>query len=245
MTQPTDITQTARRPRKRVLAGVFAAIAVTAGGVAGQMTNSAEASVPTDTAARFLEMQSVNELDTVSFHDIEMSTAKKTVVDAALQDAAEQQCLAEGIYFEARSESVAGQKAVAEVIKNRVESRFYPSTICGVVYQGSQRALSEGKVNCQFRFACDGSMDRWTPTGIAWERAQHLAAISLADGFAPITNEATHYHANYVRPGWSRRLKRTKRVGVHTFYQDLPFRRLSHQRKLAAAKATPSVSAAP
>ena len=227
----------AARPRKRMIAAAATAVSVALGGAVLPTAGIADAELPSisEQAARYVGMQGVNELSAVTFQDTEFSAVKSAAVDSMLQDAAEQQCLAEGIYFEARSESVAGQKAVAEVIKNRVESRFYPSTICGVVYQGAQRALDAGKVNCQFSFACDGSMDRWTPTGIAWERAQHLAAISLADGFEPITNEATHYHANYVRPGWSRKLKRTKRVGIHTFYQDLPFRRLSHQRKLAAA----------
>ena len=234
-------TQPAARPRKRMIAAAATAVSVALGGAVLPTTSVADAELPSisEQAARYVGMQDVNELSAnvfpTTFEDTEFSAVKSAAVDSMLQNAAEQQCLAEGIYFEARSESVAGQKAVAEVIKNRVESRFYPSTICGVVYQGAQAALDAGKVNCQFSFACDGSMDRWTPTGIAWERAQHLAAISLADGFEPITNEATHYHANYVRPGWSRKLKRTKRVGIHTFYQDLPFRRLSHQRKLAAA----------
>ena len=237
MADQTDATIQERRVRKRVLAAAVAAVSVALGGAVLPTTHAEDASLPSisDQAARYVSEQSVNEVLAATFQDAEFSAVKSAAVEEMLQDAAEQQCLAEGIYFEARSESVAGQKAVAEVIKNRVESRFYPSTICGVVYQGAQRALDAGKVNCQFSFACDGSMDRWTPTGIAWERAQHLAAISLADGFEPITNEATHYHANYVRPGWSRKLKRTKRVGIHTFYQDLPFRRLSHQRKLAAS----------
>ena len=230
-------TTPAARPRKRMMAAAVAAVSIALGGAVLPTADTADADLPSisEQAARYHSVQEINGLSTTAFQDTEFSAVKSAAVEDMLQDAAEQQCLAEGIYFEARSESVAGQKAVAEVIKNRVESRFYPSTICGVVYQGAQRALDAGKVNCQFSFACDGSMDRWTPTGIAWERAQHLAAISLADGFEPITNEATHYHANYVRPGWSRKLKRTKRVGIHTFYQDLPFRRLSHQRKLAAA----------
>jgi hypothetical protein len=63
-----------------------------------------------------------------------------------------ERCLANAIYFEARSEPVRGQMAVAQVVLNRAFSGFYPNDICGVVYQNASRHLA-----CQFTFACDGA----------------------------------------------------------------------------------------
>jgi len=62
------------------------------------------------------------------------------------------QCLAEAVYYEARSEVKSGQMAVAEVVLNRVKSKHYPNTVCGVVYQGAERSTG-----CQFTFTCDGA----------------------------------------------------------------------------------------
>ena len=219
-----------QRPRKRVVASGIAALAVAAVGLSAQMSAPAEASVPSyDRAERYLSLETVNDVSTVAFRDLELSAVKSAVQEQALADAAEQQCLAEAIYYEARSESTRGQKAVAEVIHNRVESRFYPDTICGVVYQGTERALAQGKKNCQFSFTCDGSMERWTPVGEHWDKAQQLAAISIEGAFKEQTRGATHYHTNYVRPVWSKRLKRTTQIGTHKFYLDLPFRRTKRE----------------
>lgn len=127
--------------------------------------------------------------------------------------AREQRCLAEAIYYEARSESLYGQLAVAEVIVNRVRHRAYPDTICGVVYQGSE--LSTG---CQFTFTCDGSM-ALAPRGRGWDRAQRVAA-HVTMGFAqPVTRRATHYHTVAVDPYWNDSLVRTRTVGTHIFYR--------------------------
>ncbi|MFN5901342.1 MAG: cell wall hydrolase, partial [Novosphingobium sp.] len=63
------------------------------------------------------------------------------------------QCLAAAVYYEARSESDVGQRAVAQVVLNRVAHPSYPNTVCGVVYQGSERTTG-----CQFSFTCDGSL---------------------------------------------------------------------------------------
>lgn len=127
--------------------------------------------------------------------------------------AREQRCLAEAIYYEARSESLFGQLAVAEVIVNRVRHRAYPDTICGVVYQGSE--LNTG---CQFTFTCDGSL-ALAPRGRGWERAQRVAA-HVTMGFAqPVTRRATHYHTVAVDPYWNDSLVRTRTVGTHIFYR--------------------------
>ena len=214
------------RPRKRVAAAAVAVVAAVATLSTGFVSGTADAKTPRyDRAERFLSLSSVNDVQTVAFPDVELSAVDSAVMDAALDDAAEQNCLAEAIYYEARSEPMRGQKAVAEVIHNRVDSRFYPNSICEVVYQGQSRALAQGKKNCQFSFTCDGSLQRWTPVGELWDQAQQIAAVSLEGALTERTRGATHYHTTYVRPGWSRRLKRVTQIGKHRFYLDLPARR--------------------
>ncbi len=124
-----------------------------------------------------------------------------------------QSCLATAVYFEARSESQLGQLAVAEVILNRSRASNYPSSICGVVYQGAHRLNG-----CQFSFACDGQSD--SPQDIrAWETALAVTALALAeDRQLQIVAAATHYHADYVDPTWSKSLHRLTKIGRHIFY---------------------------
>lgn len=124
----------------------------------------------------------------------------------------EYQCLSDAIYYEARSETLPGQLAVAEVIHNRVKSRHYPNTICGVVYQGAER-----NTGCQFSFTCDGSMDK-APKGKAWKRSQKAARISLIAAHAPLTDRATHYHTVDVNPKWAPTMRFEKQIGDHVFY---------------------------
>jgi len=125
----------------------------------------------------------------------------------------ELRCLSEAIYYEARGESYRGQVAVAEVVMNRVGSRHYPGSVCGVVYQGSHRATG-----CQFTFTCDGSLNR-RPRGRAWERARNIASQMLLGYTRPVTGSATHYHTTAVSPVWSATLVETARVGEHVFYR--------------------------
>lgn len=143
----------------------------------------------------------------------ELRTFDGTHIARAEFNGAEINCLSEAIYYEARSESFAGQAAVAEVIMNRVRHRAYPDSICGVVYEGSERSTG-----CQFSFTCDGSMNR-QPRGRSWRRAQ-LVAEHSALGFAqPVTRNATHYHTNAVNPHWSGSLVHTRTIGTHIFYR--------------------------
>lgn len=129
----------------------------------------------------------------------------------------EQRCLAEAVYFEARSEPVEGQAAVAQVILNRVKSGLYPSSICGVVYQNRHRHLA-----CQFTFACEGKSLRIRDSE-SWERATRVASAVLEGRtYLADVGGATHYHANYVRPSWSRRLKKMDVIGRHIFYKLKP-----------------------
>jgi len=126
----------------------------------------------------------------------------------------EQKCLATGIYFEARSESIKGQAAVAQVILNRVRNPAYPKTICGVVYQ------NDDWINrCQFSFACEGRKLRVAEPK-EWKMAQQVAkAVTAGQIFLPEVGSATHYHAVYVRPNWARTMKRVDRIGQHIFYR--------------------------
>jgi spore germination cell wall hydrolase CwlJ-like protein len=146
---------------------------------------------------------------------------------AAQTRALEVDCLAEAIYYEARSESYHGQLAVAEVVVNRVRSKLYPDTYCGVVYEGSHRVTG-----CQFTFTCDGSL-RHKPGGVAWVRANVLASQVIAGAVRPVTHRATHYHTTEILPYWSASLVETTRIGAHIFY------RFPNRRERAALAAIP------
>ncbi len=123
------------------------------------------------------------------------------------------QCMAEAIYYEARSESSWGQMAVAEVVMNRVKDYRYPDSVCEVVYQGSER-----RTGCQFSFTCDGSMNS-PPQGRLWQKSQIVANHVLMDLNKPRTRGATHYHATYVDPVWNSGLIKTNHIGEHIFYR--------------------------
>ena len=128
---------------------------------------------------------------------------------------AEENCLAKAVYFEARSETELGQLAVAKVVLNRVKDPEYPKSICGVVYQGSDRRNS-----CQFSFACDGLPDD-VKNQTAWVQSKKVAERALAgDQMVRVMGAATHYHADYVRPRWSQQMKKLIKIGRHIFYAD-------------------------
>ena len=126
----------------------------------------------------------------------------------------EQQCLAQGIYFEARGEPVKGQAAVAQVILNRVRNPSYPNSICGVVFQNKR-----WRNRCQFSFACDGIRDR-VRSRHHWSVAKDVAmAVTAGKIWLKEVGSSTHYHATYVRPKWARTMKRVGRIGLHIFYR--------------------------
>ena len=186
--------------------------------IASTAATQHETAVWTDMAADYLSAQNTASLDVaVSYAQMPAQAPEyRAVLDQAAFNAAEQQCLAEAVYYEARSESRAGQKAVAEVVLNRVASKHFPDTVCGVVYEGSERSTG-----CQFSFTCDGSMDI-SPKGKSWDRSQAIAEVVLTGGVAPMTNRATHYHTTAIKPVWSDNLRMTKRVGSHVFYRFAP-----------------------
>lgn len=121
-------------------------------------------------------------------------------------------CLASAIYYEAATEPDEGQRAVAQVVLNRVRHPEWPNTVCGVVYQGSDRP------GCQFSFACDGAMARG-PMVAHWIRARRHAEAALAgDTYAPV-GSATFYHTLQVAPAWRLRMTPVTIVGAHIFYR--------------------------
>ncbi len=99
------------------------------------------------------------------------------------------------------------------MILNRVRDPNYPSTICGVVFQGAERTTG-----CQFSFTCDGSLAS-PPVGWAWDRARTVAGRALAGHVAEKVGTATHYHADYVHPWWSPTLAKITQIGAHIFYR--------------------------
>jgi len=122
------------------------------------------------------------------------------------------QCLTAAIYYEAASEPDGGQRAVAQVVLNRVAHPAYPKTVCGVVYQGSERPTG-----CQFSFACDGSLAR-APQRFFWQRAESVARAALSgEVYTPI-GLATHYHTIQVNPYWAPSLHYLTTIGAHRFY---------------------------
>ena len=123
-------------------------------------------------------------------------------------------CLAQAVWYEAASESEAGQRAVAQVVLNRVAHPAWPNSVCGVVYQGANRTTG-----CQFTFTCDGSLAR-AAIGASWQRARTIARQALAGHvYAPI-GHATHYHTLWVNPYWAASLDHVGTVGAHIFYRN-------------------------
>lgn len=142
------------------------------------------------------------------------SGAKSFVLrtDAADRDRAVT-CLAQAVYYEAAGEGTDGGRAVAQVVLNRLRHPGYPSTICGVVYEGGDRLTG-----CQFSFVCDGSMQR-VPVPWLWTRSRQIAEEALKGRVFAQVGHATHYHADYVSPFWADSLDKSAQVGRHIFYR--------------------------
>ena len=124
-----------------------------------------------------------------------------------------QYCLAAAIYYEAASETDNGMRGVAQTVLNRVRHPSFPNSVCGVVFQGSQRAGV-----CQFTFACDGAMAR-APSAANWARASRIAAEALSGKVFPSVGLATHYHTQAIWPRWGKSLVMTNIVGAHIFHR--------------------------
>lgn len=121
-------------------------------------------------------------------------------------------CLTQAIYYEAANEPERGKLAVAQVVMNRMRHPAYPNTVCGVVYEGSNRRV------CQFSFTCDGALLR-TPMARQWGQSLDVAKRILAGEQLPDVGTATHYHADYVLPKWAFTLDKLKVIGTHIFYR--------------------------
>ena len=120
---------------------------------------------------------------------------------------AEQECLAGAVYFEARSEPLQGQLAVADVVLNRASSGRYPTTICAVV---TQRA--------QFSFIRNGRFPEADRSSDSWRRAVAIARIARERLTNQVAPNVLWYHADYVAPVWRRNLTRVSKIGAHIFY---------------------------
>lgn len=132
----------------------------------------------------------------------------------------EEQCLALNIYHEARSESLAGQYAVADVVLNRVESKHFPNSVCGVVKQAQLWEGHPVRNRCQFSWYCDGKSDKPIEKD-AWYRSLEVAqSILYANRFRGITEGANHYHTQYVDPSWNRKMRLIGSIGDHIFYYE-------------------------
>lgn len=129
-------------------------------------------------------------------------------VDAPEEMSEQMRCLAGAVYFESRGEPLAGQLAVAQVVINRAEDQRWPASYCGVVYQRSQ-----------FSFVRNGRMPRIRTNSAAWNKARTIARIAHEGLWDSEAGDAVYFHANYVRPSWSRRKTRTAQIDTHIFYR--------------------------
>lgn len=123
------------------------------------------------------------------------------------------ECLTLAVYYEAASEGEAGGEAVAQVVINRVRHPAFPASVCGVVFQGSER-----QTGCQFTFTCDGSLMR-TRNASLWDRSRKIAEAALNGAVYKPVGLATHYHADYVVPYWATSLAKNAQIGLHIFYR--------------------------
>ena len=137
------------------------------------------------------------------------------------------ECLAKNMYYEARSQGTAGQLAVSAVVLNRVNDARFPISVCEDRYQGPTRKSwkdpSESypiKNRCQFSWYCDGLSDK-PKNDKVWKKVLDLSKLIMHNDiqFVDITDGATHYHADYVKPDWAKTKTRTTEIGDHIFYR--------------------------
>jgi len=120
------------------------------------------------------------------------------------------ECLAKNIYYEAGSESRSGKIAVAEVTMNRVKSRQFPRTVCGVVYQKTRGT-------CQFSWVCQD--DNKIRSRSAWKESLQIAEnILISKRKYGIIGNAMYFHADYVEPRWAKEKRLIAQIGRHIFY---------------------------
>ena len=131
------------------------------------------------------------------------------------------ECLAMNIYFETRASSLADAMAVSDVVMNRVYSRHFPNNICDVIYQAERYESGQPKRNqCQFSWYCDGKSDKPTDT-VTYDNLYELSLDILSTDYpyVDITDGATHYHADHIRPAWAATKTKTIEIEDHIFYR--------------------------
>ena len=125
-------------------------------------------------------------------------------------------CLAMAVYFEARSETIIGRYAVAEVILNRTHDKRFPDTVCGVIAHDT----GPGKFDCQFSFTCDGKSDK-PADPLAWDMAVALAEDVLLNGNTTFhARSALFYHTKEANQPWDDHMVTTAVIGDHVFMSD-------------------------
>lgn len=125
----------------------------------------------------------------------------------------EVECLALNIYREARGEPHLGMVAVAFVTMNRVFNEDFPSTVCEVVKQ-------RNKTTCQFSWYCMKGLPNINPYNYEYIKRIATLVYINTDKIKDPTKGALFYHADYVKPRWSFRMKKTTTIGKHIFYRD-------------------------
>jgi len=126
-------------------------------------------------------------------------------------------CLAQNIYFESRSQPIIERVAISQVVLNRVASKRYPNSVCGVIYQAKRKEFKIVRDLCQFSWYCDGKSDNPAEFD-SWIESVRVAALTLALKL-DFTEGALHYHAVYVDPLWALDREPTIRIGSHRFYK--------------------------
>lgn len=145
--------------------------------------------------------------------DVAVSEPAEAPLKMPNPDTEEVECLALNIYFEARSETIEGQIAVAQVTLNRVNSDHFPDTVCDVVWQK--------RPTPQFSWTQDGKSDE-PKNSSAYEIAEAIALVSMmTDGILPnVVDDSLFYHADYADDNWfSNNLEVVTVVGDHIFYR--------------------------
>lgn len=176
--------------------------------ISASLLFSVSAFIPHDASQDTIE--TLNPAEEAFLKDFNSNMSHNLVVDMA-----ELRCLALNIYFEARSEKLDGQLAVAGVTMNRVASEKFPDTICGVVTENRVKTRLH---RCQFSWWCDGKKDS-PKEAVAWANAQQVARLYIAGIYQDPTEDALWYHADYVNPDWAARLMKTAKIGRHIFYR--------------------------
>ncbi len=196
-------------PIAKLAVPIMLLLGTLAGGLAARAQE--EVLEPSPTVRALIDLDTVQTLEAAPVIRLGGGAADFAVGDPSNGDPLT--CLAQAIYFEARSESVVGQQAVAQVVMNRTRIPRYPPSVCGVVFQGWER-----RTGCQFTFVCDGSL-REPSDYDAWERARDIARKALAGFVYKPMQEATHYHAAWMTPYWSGQMTRIRQIGGHVFYR--------------------------